>query len=182
MISSLYERISLATPACVSSAATRTDIHMTGADEGRVEKSQDDRIVFSNGGSIKDLPGESGLQLTYPNGETRELSGRIIPNAAKNRLEIQQQVQDTAGGALETWTQALNANGTVSFERAASSEQDWITADVSICGKVSGWATNSQGVDFKPQTELQNGQIVFADANSPTIGLQPAVPMEWLLA
>lgn len=181
MIASLYERTLLATPASVSSAATRTDIHMTSADEGRVVKSQDDRIVFSCGGSIQDLPGESGLRVTYPTGETRELLGRIIPNAAKNRLEIQQQVQDTPGGALETWTQSLNPDGSVSFERAASSEQDWITADVSAAGKVTGWATNSLGMDYKPQTELQEGRLVFADANSPTIQLSPAVPMEWLI-
>ena len=182
MVSSIYERHKIPTPASVSSAASLTEVRRTYGDEGTIERTNDDRIVFTNGGSICDLPGESGLEVTYPDGRTTELPGRIVPNVKSGRLEIQMPVQDPTTGKTDTWTQQLNSNGSVSFERAASSAQDWITASVTPSGAVTAWATMPSGEDFMPKVSLEQGKLVFADDNLPSMEVSPAVPMEWLLS
>ena len=181
-VSSFYQPHSIATPGTISGASRRTELKTTPGGEGTLASTPDDKISFSNGGSIADLPEGKGLLLTRPDGsQTTLANGRIEANAEKNRMEIHTQQEGPTG--VETWVQGFNANGSVSLDRLCAKESENINARMNPQGTITAWGVTWDGQnDYQPEVAQQGETVIFRDDTLRNVDITPAVPMEWLVA
>lgn len=200
MISSRYTNLQYPTPPSILNVANRTEIHAsTRPPLGKLEPgtaqvlagepekhfiTYEERITFSNGGSIADLPNQEGLLLTTPEGEqiTLKNSGFILPNPETHRMEVHVNVPNLSGdGGSMRWIQGFNPDGTVELKRHREySDQNEVSAKISPNGSLSAQGKWEFG-DYSPEARLESGALVLDDDINGYMAFSPPVPLEWLI-
>lgn len=199
MVTSRYNSVEIGMPSSVKGFANRSEVHTSAAvelgkmapgtaraprpEESKTVGTHDDKVSFSNGGSIEDLPGESGLLLTAPNGEKTKLEshGWIDANWEENRIDVNFYVTNPYTGDSELWTQGLAADGSVTLDQRGE-DDDSTAAEIGPDGQGSGEVHNYSG-SFETRVSLhEDGAVLFDDCGwGGSLALAPAVPMEWLI-
>lgn len=143
--------------------------------EDKITGSDDDRLVFWNGGSIEDKPGEGGLLLTYPDGTQREMPGWIDVFSEEPMVNFK--VEDRFGD-WNTWSQTFPQDGGT---RISVEEEEWQRQiDVSPSGQVAAKA--EQWGDPLEVSGKVEGPALVLQSDSHTEAIVPAVPMDWILS
>lgn len=139
---------------------------------------QDDRLVFKNGASVQDLPGESGLLVTAPDGKQTQVGGWV------DRDDEGQPVVYTRTHVADQdewmeWKQSFPSQGGLLMERLPQRGEADRRVAISPSGEIAveaeqwGEPVNFQASLNGPALVLQNDS--FGEASV------PAIPIEWFI-
>ena len=138
----------------------------------------DDLLVFKNGASVQDLPGESGLLVTAPDGKQTQVKGWV------DRDDEGQPVVFTKTYVADQdewmdWKQSFPAQGGLLMERLPERGEADRSVSISPSGEMVVEAQQwGEKLDFQaslngPALVLQNDSVGEASV--------PAIPIEWFL-
>lgn len=149
----------------------------------------DDRMTFSNGGRLEDLPGEGGLLLTTPDGVAKEISSTYgfvhhdddVTSATYREPAVYFNAKDEFGDTT-VWKQTFPADGGTVLQYADRDTNGFkrtIVVD-STGGMKANFEDDAHFGFPSPELSASEGSIVFEERG--TVRLTPPVPLDWLVA
>lgn len=144
-----------------------------------VSWNQDDRLEFKNGGSVEDLPGESGLLVTAPDGSKTQVKGWV------DRDDQGQPVVYTRTYVAEheewmDWKQSFPTQGGMVMERLPERGDADRSVSIFESGRVSVLSARDYGEDLGYSGRL-DGKALVLQNDQRGEAVVPAVPFDWVL-
>lgn len=145
----------------------------------KISWTQDDRLEFKNGGSVEDLPGESGLLVTAPDGSQTQVKGWV------DRDDQGQPVIYTRTYVAEQeewmdWKQSFPEQGGMIMERLPERGEADRSVSIFESGRVSVLSAQDYGYDLNYNGRLDGKALVLQNDHRGE-AVVPAVPFEWVL-
>ncbi len=149
----------------------------------------DDRILFRSGLTVADKPGESGLEITSPQGETIEHKGYgyVCPDYDQDEVVVNFRILNKEGD-LDLWQQTFpEGGGTVLtlFEgEQYHSRPKWEqgrTITLSPQGELSVTGTDYDGHPQIVDIEQQGRTLLMRSSDS-VEAFAPPIPLEWIIS
>ena len=128
------------------------------------------------GASVEDKPGESGLLVTSPDGETYEVPGRVErpPNGNQELYFF-----TTNEGQKSAWQQVFTPEGTLEINKVSLGHGDSsLGVTISRSGELSISGFDDSGTPLEARME---GPALVMQGKFETQAVVPAVPVEWFM-